>query len=169
VFQIQRGLQYTNDANTYVADGESVYRGVELGGNVQATKNLQFASSLMLLNASATNAGSAVNGNRPAGAVDRQASVQVNYRLPDVPELSVHAGAVHVGSIALDSANVHFVPSYTLYDAGLNYRTRIGKNATTWRASVTNLFDIQYWTYYQENYLNVGAPRTFTLSLRVDI
>jgi outer membrane receptor protein involved in Fe transport len=35
-------------------------------------------------------------------------------------------------------------------------------------ANITNLANRKYWTYYQETYLNVGAPRTLNLNVRAD-
>jgi len=68
----------------------------------------------------------------------------------------------------MDAANVHTLPSYELFDAGLSYRSRIGGKMVSLRANVSNIANRKYWTIYNENYLNVGSPRTVSLGARVD-
>jgi iron complex outermembrane receptor protein len=168
LFRIERGSQYTNSANYYVADGQTIYRGVEVNGSVQATGNLSIDGSLMVIGSEMTHTTSSVAGKRAVGAADLQAGAQLNYRVPALAGLSLHAGAQYIGNMALDSANVHMLSPYSLFDTGLNYRTRIGGHMTTWSANITNLTNRKYWTYYQENYLNVGAPRTLSLNVKAD-
>jgi iron complex outermembrane receptor protein len=55
-----------------------------------------------------------------------------------------------------------------LFDAGFNYRHRYFGKMISVRANISNIANRKYWTYYQENYLNIGAPRTASLSVRVD-
>ncbi|WP_244216365.1 TonB-dependent siderophore receptor [Herbaspirillum rubrisubalbicans] len=168
LFRIERGSQYINSANIYVADGQSVYRGVELNGSVQMTRDLSLDGSLMVLGSEMTHAAAAVNGKRAVGAADMQAGAQLSYRVPTLPGLSLHAGAQYIGTMALDSANANMLSPYSLFDAGLNYFTYIGGHLTTWSANITNLANRKYWTYYQETYLNVGAPRTLNLNVRAE-
>jgi iron complex outermembrane receptor protein len=168
LFRIERGSQYTNSANYYVADGQTIYRGVEVNGSVQATSNLSIDGSLMVIGSEMTHTTSTVDGKRAVGAADLQAGAQLTYRVPGLAGLSLHAGAQYIGNMALDSANVHMLSPYSLFDTGLNYRTKIAGHMTTWSANITNLTNRKYWTYYQENYLNVGAPRTLNLNVRAE-
>lgn len=168
LFRIERGSQYINSANVYVADGQSVYRGVEANGSLQLTRDLSLDGSVMVMGSEITHAAAAVNGKRAVGAADMQAGAQLTYRVAALPGLQLHAGAQYVGTMALDSANANMLSPYSLFDAGLNYRTRIGGHMTTWSANITNLANRKYWTYYQETYLNVGAPRTLNLNVRAD-
>ncbi len=168
LFRIERGSQYINSANIYVADGQNIYRGVEANASLQLTRDLSLDGSVMVMHSELTHAAPSVNGKRAVGAADVQAGAQLSYRVPTLAGLSLHAGAQYVGTMALDSANANMLSPYSLFDAGLNYRTRIGGHMTTWSANVTNLANRKYWTYYQETYLNVGAPRTLNLNVRAE-
>jgi iron complex outermembrane receptor protein len=167
LFRIERGAQYTNAANVYVMDGETKYQGVEFNTVVQAAKNVSIEGGIMLLDATLENAAAGYSGKRAVGAPRRQASVQATWK--DVlPGLALHVGSQYLGELAMDAANVNTLPAYTLFDAGFNYRHRYFGKMISLRANVSNLANRKYWTYYQENYLNVGSPRTASLSVRVD-
>ena len=168
LFRIDRAAQYTNAANYFVTDGQTRYQGLEVNSVVQAAKNVSVEGGIMLLDTELRDAAPAYSGKRAVGAPQRQASMQVTYRPEFVPGLALHAGTQYLGALALDAGNVHTLSPYALFDAGLNYRTRMGGHMVSVRLNVTNLADRKYWTYYQENYLNVGAPRTASLNVRVD-
>ncbi|MDQ2822771.1 MAG: TonB-dependent siderophore receptor [Pseudomonadota bacterium] len=168
LFRIDRGAQYTNAANYFVMDGQTRYQGLELNSVVQASKNVSVEGGIMLLDATLENAAAAYTGKRAVGAPKRQASMQVTWRPEMLAGLALHAGTQYLGALALDAGNVHTLPSYALFDAGLNYRARMAGHMVSLRLNVTNLAGRKYWTYYQENYLNAGAPRTASLNVRVD-
>jgi iron complex outermembrane receptor protein len=168
LFRIERGAQYTNGANLFVEDGQTRYQGLEFNTVVQAMKNLSVEGGIMLLDATLQDAAPGYSGKRAVGAPRRQASVQMTWRPEALPGLALHAGSQYLGELAMDAANVHALSGVSLFDAGLNYRSRIGGKMVSLRANVSNIANRQYWTYYQENYLNVGAPRTASLNVRVD-
>lgn len=167
LFRIQRGAQYTNAANLYVSDGETRYQGLEVNSVVQAARNLSIEGGIMLLDATLQNAAPGYSGKRAVGAPRRQASVQATWR-EVLPGLALHVGSQYLGELPLDAANVHTLNGATLFDAGFNYRHRYFGKMVSVRANISNLANRKYWTYYQENYLNVGAPRTASVNLRVD-
>jgi iron complex outermembrane receptor protein len=167
LFHIERGAQYTNASNVYVSDGQSKYNGLEVNSVVQAAKNLSIEGGIMLLDASLEDAAPGYSGKRAVGAPRRQASIQATLR--DVlPGLALHVGSQYLGELPMDAANVNTLPAYTLFDAGFNYRHRYFGKMISVRANISNIANRKYWTYYQENYLNIGAPRTASLSVRVD-
>ncbi|MFA9217457.1 MAG: TonB-dependent siderophore receptor [Sphingomonadaceae bacterium] len=168
LFRIERGAQYTNAANVFVADGQTRYQGLEFNTVVQAAKNLSVEGGIMLLDATLQDAAVGYSGKRAVAAPRRQASVQTTWRPDALPGLALHAGSQYLGELSMDAANVHALSGVTLFDAGLNYRSRIAGKMVSLRANISNLANRQYWTIYQENYLNVGAPRTASLNVRVD-
>ena len=85
-----------------------------------------------------------------------------------LPGLALHAGTQYLGDLAMDAANVNRLPSVALFDAGFNYRHHFFGKMVSLRANISNLANRKYWTYYQENYLNAGAPRTASVNARVD-
>ncbi|MYM36072.1 TonB-dependent siderophore receptor [Duganella sp. FT94W] len=167
LFRIERGAQYTNAANVYVMDGETRYQGMEFNTVVQAAKNLSIEGGIMLLDAKLEDAAPGYSGKHAVGAPRRQASVQATWR-EVLPGLALHVGSQYLGDLPMDAANVNTLPSYALFDAGFNYRHRYFGKMISVRANISNLSNRKYWTYYQENYLNLGAPRTASVNVRVD-
>lgn len=168
-FRIDRGAEYTNDANVYVQSGTIRYQGLELNASVDATADLTVEGSVMALDSAYRDAGDGVDGNHAAGAARYQAAAQVTYRVPRVQGMFLHTGIQRIGEMAVDSGNVHTLPAYSLFDAGGGYRLRLGDgHALTFAANITNLANRKYWTYYQENYLQPGSPRTLSLNTRYD-
>lgn len=167
LFNIKRGAQYTNAANVFVEDGETKYQGFEFNTVVQAAKNLSIEGGLMLLDATLENAAAGYSGKRAVGAPRRQMSVQATWR-EVLPGLALHAGSQYLGELPMDAANVNTLAGATLFDAGFNYRHRYFGKMVSVRANISNIANRKYWTYYQENYLNVGSPRTASVNVRVD-
>lgn len=167
LFRIERGAQYTNAGNVFVADGQTRYQGLELNSVLQAAKNVSIEGGIMLLDASLQDAAPGYSGKHAVGAPRRQASVQATWR-EVLPGLALHAGAQYLGELSMDAANANTLPSYALLDAGFNYRHRYFGKMVSVRANISNLANRKYWTYYQENYLNVGSPRTASVNVRVD-
>jgi len=167
LFSIKRGAQYTNAANVFVMDGETKYQGAEFNTVVQAAKNVSIEGGIMLLDATLENAAQGYSGKRAVGAPRRQASVQATWR-EVLPGLALHVGSQYLGELPMDAANVNTLPAYTLFDAGFNYRHRYFGKMISVRANISNIANRKYWTYYQENYLNIGAPRTASVNVRVD-
>jgi iron complex outermembrane receptor protein len=167
LFRIERGAQYTNSANLFVEDGQTKYQGVEFNTVVQAAKNVSIEGGIMLLDATLEDAAPGYSGKRAVGAPRRQASVQATWR-EVLPGLALHAGSQYLGELPMDAANVNTLPAYTLFDAGFNYRHRYFGKMVSVRANIANLANRKYWTYYQENYLNIGSPRTASVNVRVD-
>ncbi|TFW15817.1 TonB-dependent siderophore receptor [Duganella callida] len=167
LFHIERGAQYTNAANVYVSDGQTKYEGVEFNTVVQAAKNLSIEGGAMFLRATLEDAAPGYSGKRAVGAPRRQLSVQATWR-EVLPGLALHAGTQYLGELAMDAANANTLPAYTLFDAGFNYRHRYLGKMVSVRANISNIANRKYWTYYQENYLNIGSPRTASVNVRVD-
>lgn len=168
LFRIERAAQYTNSANYFVLDGRSLYQGLEINSVIQAAKNLSIEGGLMLLDATLKDALPAVTGKNAVGAPRKQVSIQMTWRPDALPGLALHAGTQYLGELAMDAANVHTLSSYSLFDAGFNYRARMGGKMVSIRGNISNIANRKYWTYYQENYLNVGSPRTASVNVRID-
>lgn len=167
-FRIDRGAEYTNSQNEYVQSGTIRYQGLELNASVDPIDSLTLEGSVMSLDSEYLDAGD-VDGNRAAGAAHYQAAAQATYRIGALPGLFVRAGAQRIGPMAVDSGNVNTLDAYNLFDAGGGYRMKLaGGHALTFGANVTNLANKKYWTWYQENYLQPGSPRTLSVNARYD-
>jgi hypothetical protein len=78
-----------------------------------------------------------------------------------VPGLSLNARAVYTAKQYADAANTQQLPSWTRFDLGANYLTRIMDRDVTLRARVDNAFDRNYWAsaggYPGAGYLVLGS------------
>jgi iron complex outermembrane receptor protein len=167
-FRIDRGAEYTDSSNEFVQNGTIRYQGIELNASVDPTPDWTVEGSVMSLDSEYRDAG-AVDGNRAVGAAHYQGAAQLTYRVPSVPGLFLRTGTQRIGPMSLDSGNVHTLDAYNLFDAGGGYRLRLNDgHAVTVGANVTNLANHKYWTYYQENYIQPGSPRTLSLNARYD-
>ncbi|RAM62735.1 TonB-dependent siderophore receptor [Herbaspirillum rubrisubalbicans] len=166
LFRIERASEYTLNG-ALVQNGQSNYQGLELGAAYRPTPQWQVGGSLMLLDAKYDH-GNSFNGNRVAGAPRNMATAQVAYLVPQVAGLKLSADAKFTGSTMARAANDIELASYTLFNLGASYTTRIGQHDTTFRAAVNNVLDKRYWQYQYENYIKPGDPRTFSVSAKVD-
>ena len=83
----------------------------------------------------------------------------------------ISADCKHVAAGVL-AANTQRLPSWSRFDLGANYLTRIMDRDVTFRARIDNAFDRNYWAsaggYPGAGYLGFGAPRTVSVSASVD-
>ncbi|MNS96733.1 Ferrichrome receptor FcuA precursor [compost metagenome] len=91
------------------------------------------------------------------------AKLYTEYALPFAPGLSLTGGVYHVGKQWASATNVGRLPSYTTFDAGLRYATKVSGRPLTLRLNVNNVTGRDYWlnSYY------LGSPRSVALSAQV--
>ncbi|RBQ26772.1 TonB-dependent receptor, partial [Arcobacter sp. CECT 9188] len=56
------------------------------------------------------------------------------------------------------------IDGYTIYDAGLRYKTKIDKYPTTFNFNVANLTGKDYWATTS----SLGIPRTVAFSMKME-
>ncbi|WP_343730777.1 TonB-dependent siderophore receptor [Duganella sp.] len=173
LFQIRKGLEYTDAAKFYVRNGEAQNRGLEVALNGRATPDLTVGVSATALNTQQRDTGSAeLDGKRVTDVAAFKSSVYADYAVPQVAGLKVGANWQYSGKKAFDAANTVFVPSYHVVNLSASYATRIGNVGTTFRAGIDNAFDKFYWrdvTPDLGGYLMPGASRTFRVSAQFDL
>jgi iron complex outermembrane recepter protein len=97
LFRIERGSAYANSANVFTQDGESIFQGVEFGGDVRLGQSWNVGGDLMWINTK-YEAGAANNGNRVAGAPQFVVAGHATYSVPYVPGLRIGADAKFTGN-----------------------------------------------------------------------
>ncbi|WP_350282514.1 TonB-dependent receptor domain-containing protein [Nitrosomonas sp.] len=102
----------------------------------------------------------ALEGKKPTNAASRMGKIYAEYTLPWVEGLSLTGGIYYTGEKYGNAANTDKIPSYTLYDIGARYTTRVLNKALTVRLNIINLTDKNYW---QDIYY-LGVPRTVAFS-----
>ncbi|VVE88847.1 TonB-dependent siderophore receptor [Pandoraea bronchicola] len=167
LFRIERGAVYTNSANARVADGQSIYQGIELAGSVKLGPLWTLGASAMALDSwyARTNG---FDGNRVGGAPRFVLSGNIEYKVPYVPGLSVGGDIRYNGRTSLNPQNSLTVSGYTLINLGATYRTRVAGKDVTLRAAVSNLTNRKYWEYQYDNYIKPADPRMVSLNAKID-
>jgi iron complex outermembrane recepter protein len=168
LFEIDQGAQYGNSQNVYVSNGDERIRGLELNGHVDLPAGFRVTASTSWMAGTYTKTEADLVGNRVEGIPRWQGVLQVSDRIPGVPGLEAKAEAHYYGSMKADDFNQYTLPSYTLFNAGLSYKTRITQHEVTLRAELDNIANRHYWGFLQSDYIFVGAPRTLFLNARVD-
>ena len=170
LFQIRKGLEYTDASNTYVRNGTAQNRGLELSAQGQVSRDLTLGLSAMLLNTKQEGTGQPdFDGKHVVDVAPFKSSVFADYALPQVAGLSVNGSWQHSGGKYFDQDNTVAVPGYHVFNFGLAYATKVGATAAIVRADVNNAFDKFYWrdvTQELGGYLLPGASRTFKVSVQ---
>ncbi|WP_240648309.1 TonB-dependent siderophore receptor [Pararobbsia silviterrae] len=167
LFRIERGAQYANAQNVYVTDGESIYEGLEAGGDLRFGGGWSVGGDIMWI-ATQYERGSSNNGNRVVGAPGFIATARVGYAVPFVPGLRLRADAKFTGDTSLRPAGDLMTAGYTLFDVGATYETKVAGHGLTLTAAIDNLTNRQYWMYQYQNYIAPGDPRTLSLNAKLD-
>lgn len=170
VFELGRPSASTGRDNVYALNGKERYRGLELSLQGSLTRNLSILASGTLLDARVlASANANLVGKRPENVPKRTASVFLNYRVPQLPGLSVSAGAYAIGARPVNNLNQASISGYTTFTAGIGYSARIHGTRATFRAHIDNLTNKRYWSAAGSGQLAVGLPRTATLTATFEL
>lgn len=159
--------------NVFAANGEQENRGLEFSLFGEPTEGLRLLGGVTLLDAELKRtAGGIFDGNAPIGAPEFQANLNVEWDVPAVAGLTLEGRAVHTGEQSVNAANTVELDAWTRFDAGVRYAFEAGDTPVALRVRVENLADEDQWVavggYPGANYLTLGAPRSFSVSLSAD-
>ena len=159
--------------NVFAANGEQENRGIELSLFGEPVAGLRLLGGATWLDAEMTRtAGGALDGRAPIGAPEFQTNLNLEWDVPAVAGLTLEGRVVHTGEQYVDAANTVELDSWTRFDAGVRYAFEAVGRPLTLRARVENLADEDQWVavggYPGANYLTLGAPRTFSVSISAD-
>ena len=157
-------------AGRFSVQGEQRNRGLELNLFGEVAPGTRLLAGVTLLDAQLTQTGIAANrGNRPVGVPEVQANLWGEWDTPWVDGLTLTSGAIYTGSQYVDQANTQRLDPWTRIDVGARYSMRIAERPTTFRATVQNLFDREYWSGVASyGAFSQASPRTLLLSATVD-
>ncbi len=169
LFRIEKANSYNEVAPTGMItinqDGRQVHQGLELTLDGHVTDHLRIVAGGTWMDLGiekATNA--ALKGKKPIGSSALMAKASIEYEIPAVHGLVLSGGAYHSGSKYQDAANANRIDGYTLFDAGIRYRTEALGRPTTFNLYVSNLTNKDYWSSYWQ----LGLPRTIAFSARTE-
>ncbi|MDN5089500.1 TonB-dependent siderophore receptor [Aliarcobacter butzleri] len=168
IFRIEKANEYEKDTTpklTLTQDGEEIHQGIELGITGKVTDNLTIIAGGTLIDLSVEKVeDKALEGKKPINTASKMAKLYSEYEISQIKGLAITGGAYYTGKSYGDRANKDVLPSYTLYDAGLRYKTKLDKYPTTFNLNVQNLTDEVYWT--RNNML--GDPRSVAFSMKME-
>ena len=165
-FDIKQPTGITNAANIFVMDGETQNRGVEWNVFGKVVPRLSVVGGVMFLDAKYNRSqGGSNDGHRVHGTPAFNLTMGLNYETP-VPGLTLNLRGMYCGSSYADKANRISVPSWTRFDFGAQYETKIGDTPASFSVMCYNLFDKRYWstatTSYAEGMVMLNPGRTFS-------
>ncbi len=167
VFDINRDANFRNLANDYVKSGQYNHQGVEVELIGKPTSNFTTVANLAYLHTKLKKVSDLTTlGKRSEGTPEWKAYISANYKIPQLPDLSIDGALSYVSNRAVDAQNSGFIPSYTLVDAGLKYETDIHQTPVTFRLLGKNLFNKYYYSSAYSSGLAVGQPREILLSVQ---
>ncbi|WP_026802909.1 TonB-dependent receptor [Aliarcobacter lanthieri] len=168
LFRIEKANSYEIDTTpkpTLTQDGEQIHQGIELTLTGKVTDNLTILGGGTLMDIEVEKADNpTIEGKKPTNAATKMAKLYAEYNIPFVSGLTVTGGAYYTGEKYGNRLNTDKIPSYTLYDAGLRYKTKLDKYPTTFLLNVSNLTGKDYWA--SSNYL--GDPRSVAFSMKME-
>ncbi|OLU23283.1 hypothetical protein BVH03_24010 [Pseudomonas sp. PA15(2017)] len=167
VFDIKRDASYVNNSNTFVSDGQFRHRGVELNGSAKITRELTLLGNVAYLDTELKDVvDDTTRGKRSQGVPRWKSSLGARYAFEQVQGLSVDTMLNYVGSRPVDAQNSGFIPSYTLWDAGISYDFMLRDTPTTVRLHGKNLTNKYYYLGALDGGLEVGREREIFLTTR---
>ncbi|OCL99592.1 Ferrichrome receptor FcuA precursor [Aliarcobacter thereius] len=168
LFRIEKSNQYSDNATPmpkYIQDGKQIHQGVEFIFSGKITDNLTLFGGGALMDIKIKEAeDKQIEGKKPTNAASKMAKLYAEYDIPMIKGLTISGGAYYTGEKYGDELNTDKIPSYTLYDAGLRYKTKLDKYPTTFLLNVSNITGEDYWA--SSNFL--GDPRSVAFSMKMD-
>ncbi|NVZ50877.1 TonB-dependent siderophore receptor [Pseudomonas sp. B6002] len=170
LFQIEKPSGEIGSNNVYSVQAEQRNRGVELSMFGEVAPGTRLMGGVTVLDGELTKSATAANkGNKPVGVPDIQANLWAEWDTPWLEGFTLTGGAIYTDSQYVNQANTQELDSWTRIDAGARYATKIEGRPTTFRATVQNVFDREYWSGVASyGAFSPGYPRTLQLSATVD-
>jgi len=170
VFQIEKPSGELGVGNQFSVQAEQRNRGIELGMFGEVMPGIRLLGGVTVLDGKLTDSATAANkGNEPVGVPDVQANLWAEWDTPWVEGFTLTGGAIYTGSQYVNQANTQELDAWTRFDIGARYATHVEGRPTTFRATVQNVFDREYWSGVASyGAISPGYPRALQLSATVD-
>lgn len=170
LFQIEKPSGEVGTDNVFSVQAEQRNRGVELSVFGEVTPSTRLMGGVTFIDGELTDSATDANrGNKPVGVPDVQANIWGEWDTPWLEGFTLTSGAIYTSRQYVNQANTQELDAWTRFDAGARYATKIDGRPTTFRATVQNVFDREYWSAVASyGAFSAGYPRTLQLSATVD-
>jgi iron complex outermembrane recepter protein len=160
--------------NIYGEDGQQRNQGIELSWYGELLPGLRILGGVTELDAKTTKTqGGLLDGRKVIGVPDTQANLGIDWDVQGVHGLSLNGRVAYTGSQRANLDNTVSIPAWTRLDLGARYGMTLWDHLFTVRGNIDNVTDKAYWASVGgepgANYLVMAAPRTFVVSLSVDL
>jgi iron complex outermembrane recepter protein len=158
----------------YTEDGQQRNQGVEFSSYGEIMKGLRLLGGATYLNAETTRTqDGTLNGKKVIGVPQGLLNLGLEWDVAGMHGLTVDGRLVYTSSQWVDGGNTESIPAWTRLDLGGRYSLAFGNTLLTVRANIENVTNKDYWSSVGgepgADYLVLAAPRTFLLSLSVDL
>jgi iron complex outermembrane receptor protein len=169
LFNIKKDLVYDirnqNNTITRTKDGLEVHKGIEMTATGKIIDNWRIYGGFTYLKARNKKMTNPNHVNKiPVDVAESMIKLYTEYDFNFIKGLTINGGVYHTGKMFGDVPNTDKIPSVTLFDLGLSYRTEARGLPLRFNFMVQNVADKNYWlsSYY------LGQPRTFLFTGQVD-
>lgn len=179
-FRITRPLAFTNPATQiFEVQGTQRNYGIELFASGAVSPELSVLGGVTWLDPRLTGTGNVLTTNTlVVGVPHWRTAIAADYHPLTVPGLALTGALQYVTRRAATNYNNSFAAAYVTLDLGVRYSTRALGAPMTFRFQVLNVSDTHYWASIAPGNINggtgadtayLGSPRTFQLSMEVDM
>ena len=171
VYDISKPYFNLDQAGAYGILGQETHKGIEVSLTASPAKDLtlvfggNFERPRVV---AAPNIGQAV-GKLPVGQNLQVASLNLNYKLPFAPAITLDSSAFYIGKAAATVDNVVTQPGRMILGLGLRYNFKLGKAPATFRVSAKNLANNYTWTAIGSGTYIYDAGRSVSAYLTADL
>ena len=173
LFDIQKPYFSLDAANLYRQLGQTQNKGVEISLSGSVTPRLDVIAGAVFSQPRVT--GEAVRlgtvGALPVGIASRKIDLHLNWRPPDIDDLSFDLGLTHEGRVPATLDNRVFIPERTTMDADARYSLALGGQPVSLRFSILNVFGVRAWDLNDAGAYNIywNSGRRFAVRMIVDL
>lgn len=153
-------------------DGEQRNRGFELNTFGEAAPGLRLLGGYAFIDARLIRTQDGLtDGRRARGVPKNNLNLGSEWDLPFLAGATVTGRMVYTDRMFIDTSNTRArsTASWTRFDLGARYATKISGRDTTFRLNIDNLTNRDYWSSASRGVLVVGAPRSVRLSVSTDL
>jgi len=171
VFDLRKPYFDLDVDNVFRALGDVRNRGIELSLSGKVTGNLSIALGGVLLDPRVTGDGVRLGrlGRRPVGTPRERIDVNLDWRLPFLPGVSVDTGISHSGRLPATIDNAVFIEARTLVSLGGRYAFDLDGTPATFRVSMSNVFDVRGFDLRGPGAYDIFDGRLVSAYLTVDL